>query len=114
MRTKRLLFFVSDDATPSAPAVIPTLARLAKEEGLDFESYICTRPWSWQGEVLPAVGNGHVESFYFLANFYEEILYCSLTNIPSYPFRRAVLAFGGKVLSSHRKSVKSRNWDRFM
>ena len=100
MKKGRLLFFFSDEKCSSCAAVIPTLAALAKAEGIDFESYICSRPWSWQGEVLPLVGHGHLESFYYLANFYDEILYCSITTEPSFQFRREVLAFGGKVLSA--------------
>ena len=102
MKKGRLLFFFSDEKCSSCAAVIPTLTALAKAEGIDFESYICSRPWSWQGEVLPLVGHGHLESFYYLANFYDEILYCSITTEPSFQFRREVLAFGGKVLSARR------------
>ena len=99
MRKGTLLFFFSDEAGSSA-SVIPTLSELASAVGADFESYVCTRAWSWQGAVLPAEGNGHLESFYYLANFYEEILYCSLTATPSGQFRREVLAFGGHVISA--------------
>ena len=92
MKKGRLLFFFSDEKCSACAAVIPTLSALAKAEGIDFESYICSRPWSWQGEVLPLVGHGHLESFYYLANFYDEILYCSITTEPSFQFRREVLA----------------------
>ena len=102
MKNKKLLFFFSDDKCPSCATVVPTLSRLAREEGIDFESYICSRPWTMYGAVLPAVGNNHIEGFYYLANFYDEILYCSLTDAPSYQFRREVLAFGGKVISARR------------
>lgn len=100
MKNKKLLFFFSDENCPSCSAIVPTLSRLAKEEGIDFESYICARQWTMFGAVLPTVGHSHLEGFYYLANFYDEILYCSLTSSPSYQFRRAVLAFGGKVLSA--------------
>lgn len=102
MRKKKLLFFVSDESCSACSAVVPTLSGLAEESGYDFESYICSRPWSWQGKVLPTVGHNHVESFYFLANFYEEILYCSISSYGSLPFRREVIAFGGKVISDRR------------
>lgn len=100
MKKKQLLFFFSDETSHSCTSVVPTLARLANEIGIDFESYICERPESWSGKVLPLVGHNHLESFYYLANFYEEILYCSMTSRHSYQFRRAVLAFGGKVIST--------------
>ena len=100
MKKGKLLFFFSDENCSSCAAVVPTLAALAKAEGIDFESYICSRPWSWQGEVLPFVGHNHLESFYYLANFYDEILYCSITSEPSFQFRREVLAFGGAVISA--------------
>ena len=104
MKNKKLLFFFSDDGCPSVSAIVPTLSRLAKEQGLDFENYICTRQWSMFGAVLPTVGHSHVEGFYYLANFYDEILYCSITSTPSYQFRREVLAFGGKVLTARSKN----------
>lgn len=100
MKNKKLLFFFSDENCPSCPAVTPVLSRLASEQGIDFESYICSRQWSMFGAVLPATGHSHIEGFYYLANFYDEILYCSITSSPSYQFRREVLAFGGKILSS--------------
>ncbi len=102
MKNRKLLFFFSDDKTSCQAAVVPTLTALAERHGMDFESYICSRPDSWQGKVLPTVGHGHLESFYYLANFYDEILYCSLTDFASFQFRRAVLAFGGKVVSERK------------
>lgn len=102
MKNKKLLFFFSDENCPSCAAVVPTLSRLAGELNLDFESYICSRQWSMFGAVLPTTGHSHLEGFYYLANFYDEILYCSLTANPSYQFRREVLAFGGKVISTRK------------
>lgn len=102
MKNKKLLFFFSDETCTSCNAVVPTLARLAKEMSMDFENYIAVRPWCWLGKVLPTVGYNHLESFLYLANFYDEIYYCSLTDRASLPFRREVLAFGGKVLSSRK------------
>ena len=101
---KKLLFFFADETCTSTSAVVPTLSRLSKEAGVDFETYICTRPDSWQGNVLPLVGHGHMESFYYLANFYEQILYCSITDRNSFQFRREVLAFGGKVISARKSN----------
>lgn len=102
MKNRKLLFFFSDETCTASTVAVPTLMRLANEMGLEFESYIATRPWSWQGKVLPMVGNSHLESFFYLANFYDEILYCSLTDLTSLPFRREVLAFGGHVVSSRK------------
>jgi len=102
MKNKKLLFFFSDESCPACTTVVPTLSRLAREQGIDFETYICSRPWTMFGAVLPTMGNNHIEGFYYLANFYDEILYCSLTDHPSYQFRREVLAFGGKVISSRK------------
>lgn len=100
MKNKKLLFFFSDEKCTSCATVLPTLSRLAKENNIDFESYICSRPESWQGKSLHTVGHGHLETFYYLANFYDEILYCSISSYGSFQFRREVLAFGGKVLSA--------------
>lgn len=100
MKNKKLLFFFSDENCSACPTVVPTLKGLAESVGIEFESYICTRPMSWQGKVFPALGHGHIESFYYLANFYDEILYCSISSYGSFQFRREVLAFGGKVLSA--------------
>ena len=100
MKNKKLLFFFSDEKCTACPTVVPTLKGLAEAVGIDFESYICNRPTSWQGKVLPALGHGHIESFYYIANFYDEILYCSISSYGSFQFRREVLAFGGKVLSA--------------
>lgn len=102
MKNKKLLFFFSDEKCSACSIVVPTLSALAEEMGMDFESYICSRPESWQGKVLPTVGHSHLESFYYLANFYEEILYCSISSYGSYQFRREVLAFGGKVISERK------------
>ncbi len=102
MKNKKLLFFFSDDKCLSSATVIPTLSRLAKEQGIDFESYVCNRRWTMFGEILPAAGHSHLEGFYYLANFYDEILFCSLTDQHSYQFRREVLAFGGKVISARK------------
>lgn len=104
MKKGKLLFFFSDESCPDCATVVPTLCMLAKDVGIDFESYICSRPYSWQGTVLPFNGHGHLESFYYLANFYDEILYCSLTDEHSFQFRREVLAFGGKILSTRSKN----------
>lgn len=100
MKNRKLLFFFSDETCTDCATVVPTLCMLAKDVGIDFETYICSRPYSWQGTVLPFNGHGHLESFYYLANFYDEILYCSLTDEHSFQFRREVLAFGGRILSA--------------
>ena len=97
MKNKKLLFFFSDETCASCNAVVPTLARLAQEMGMDFENYIAVRPWCWLGKVLPTVGYNHLESFLYLANFYDEIYYCSLTDRASLPFRREVLAEDGII-----------------
>ena len=102
MKNKKLLFFFSDEQCPSCATVVPTLAALADSIGYDFESYICVRPQSWPGKVLPTIGHGHLEQFYYLANFYDEIAYCSISSFGSYQFRREVLAFGGKVISQRK------------
>lgn len=104
MRNKKLLFFFSDEKCSSSATVVPTLSALADRLGYDFESYICSRPWSWQGKVLPMVGHNHLEQFYYLANFYEEIYYCSISSYGSFQFRREVLAFGGKAISTRSNS----------
>ena len=54
MKNRKLLFFFSDEHCPSCATVVPTLAALAESIGYDFESYICVRPQSWPGKVLPA------------------------------------------------------------
>ena len=104
MKKGTLLFFFCDETCTSVGAVAPTLSRLAREVGVDFEMYYCNRPDSWQGKVLPLVGHGHMESFYYLANFYEKILYCSISDRGSFQFRREVLAFGGEVISTRKNN----------
>ena len=64
---KDLLFFFSDVKCISAAGVIPMLAVLAKKQGVDFETYICTWPLSWGGKTLPFTGHMHGESFCYLA-----------------------------------------------
>ena len=96
---KNLLFFFSDENAVSATAVSPTLFHLAESLDMDFESYICTTPKSHGGNMLPFTGNNHLESFYYLANFYKKIYYCSLTTQPGFQFRREVLSFGGEIVS---------------
>jgi len=99
---KNLLFFFSDEDSSSTSAVIPTLSWLAKEAGVDFESYICIRPKTWANRTLAFNGYGHREQFYYLANFYEKIFYCSLTDNIPLQFRREVIAFGGEIISSRK------------
>ena len=101
---KDLLFFFSDVKCISAAGVIPTLAVLAKNQNIDFETYICTRPLSWGGKTLPFTGHMHGESFCYLANFYRKILFVSLTDFPSFQFRREILAWGGEVVSCRKES----------
>lgn len=102
MKNGTLLFFFCDETCTSIGAVVPTLSRLSREVGVDFEIYCCSRPDSWQGKVLPLVGHGHMEQFYYLANFYEKILYCSISDRESFQFRREVIAFGGEVISTRK------------
>ena len=99
MKDKKLIFFFSDETCSATSIVAPTLSTLANDCGYDFESYICVRPDSWLGEALPLIGNNHMTQFLYLANFYDEILFCSLSNYKSFQFRREILAFGGKVIS---------------
>ena len=73
MKKETLLFYVSDEGCDASASVVPTLSALADKVGVDFETYICTRPESWSGKVLPFVGHNHMESFYYLANFYKKI-----------------------------------------
>ncbi len=102
MKKKALLLFFSDDSCHAAIPVIPTVSALAKRVGIDFETYICTRPLSWGGKMLPFTGHMHNESFFYLANFYEKILFVSLTDLPGMQFRREILAWGGEVVSCRK------------
>lgn len=99
MTTKTLLFYFSDEKCPVSAAVTPTLAYLANELGIDFETYICSRPLSWGGKTLPFTGHGHGESFRYLSNFYDKILFVSLSDFKSYQFCRQILAWGGEIIS---------------
>lgn len=95
---KTLLLFFSDENVGACPAVVPTLAHIARSQNIDFETYICTCPMSHGGKMLPFNGHQHMEQFLYLANFYDRILYCALTSEYGYQFRREVLAFGGEVI----------------
>ena len=108
---KTLLLFFSDEKVKACPAVVPTLAHVAKEKGIDFETYICTCPMSYGGEMLPLIGNGHMEQFLYLANYYDKILYCALTSEFGFQFRREVLAFGGEVMIHRFSASAQRTWD---
>ncbi len=99
MKKDKLLFYFSDENCDASVAVIPTLALLAEKQGIDFETYICTRPESLFGKVLPTVGHNHIESFYYLANFYEKIIFCSISSFKSAQFKREIAAFGGDIIS---------------
>lgn len=102
MKNKHLLFYFSDEKCAASPAVVPTLAALADGLGIDFETYICSRPLSWGGKTLPFTGHMHGESFYYLANFYEKIYFVSLSDFKSFQFRREILGWGGDVVSCRR------------
>lgn len=104
MKDKELLFFFGDTNCSTAIAAVPTLAALAERVGIDFETYMCTRPLSWGGQTLPFTGHMHGESFCYLANFYKKIYFVSLTNFRSYQFRREILAWGGEQISCHQES----------
>ena len=99
MKKETLLFYVSDEGCDASASVVPTLSALADKVGVDFETYICTRPESWSGKVLPFVGHNHMESFYYLANFYKKIAFCSISSFESCQFKREVMAFGGDIVS---------------
>lgn len=101
-KNKNLLFLFADEKSSATPAVIPTLAWLAEEAGVDFEAYVCIRPKTWANRTLAFNGNGHREQFYYLANFYDKILYCSFTEVPTVQFKREVMAFGGEIVSSRK------------
>ena len=73
MKKDALLFYFSDEGCDASASVIPTLSALAEKVGIDFETYICTRPESWSGKVLPFVGHNHAESFYYLAFGYPPL-----------------------------------------
>ncbi|MDD5604049.1 MAG: hypothetical protein PHG48_08280 [Eubacteriales bacterium] len=98
-RSKTLLFYFSDESVSASSAIVPTLARLAEENSTDFETYICTRPVSPMGRVLPFTGHNHGESFYYLSNFYDKIAYCSISSYDTFQFKREVMAFGGDIVS---------------
>ncbi len=101
-KRKNLLFFFTDEACPSAGAVIATLSWVAERAGVDFEAYVCIRPKTWAGEILAFTGHGHAEQFYYAANFYAKVLYCSLTDHPALQFKREVMAFGGDVIATRK------------
>jgi hypothetical protein len=101
-RKRDLLFFFADEKAPATGAVVPVLSWLADQAGMDFEAYICIRPKTWAGRILAFNGNGHREQFYYLANFYRQVHYCSLTESPALQFKREVLAFGGAVVSARK------------
>ena len=98
-----MLLFFSDEGVHARSAVIPTLSWVAEQAGVDFENYICTTPASHGGEMLPLNGNMHIQLFLYLANFYDKIVYCALTSLPGYQFRREVLAFGGDVICCYNE-----------
>ncbi len=104
MKKDKLLFFFSDDKCDVSAAVIPTLSNLAEAAGVDFETYICSRPKSVFGKVLPFVGHGHLESFYYLANFYKKIIFCSISSYESLQFKREIQAFDGDIVSCRGKN----------
>lgn len=99
MKKETLLFYFSDETCDASASVVPTLSALAEKVGVDFETYICARPDSWSGKTLPFVGHNHMESFYYIANFYKKIVFCSLSSFKSCQFKREVMAFGGDILS---------------
>jgi hypothetical protein len=101
-RKKNLLFFFADEKSPSAGAVVPVLSWLAERSGVEFDAYICIRPKTPLGRVLALNGNGHKEQFYYLANFYDKVLYCSLTESPALQFKREAMAFGGEIISTRK------------
>lgn len=97
---KNLLFFFSDESCPEALAAVPTLAFLAKNKGIDFETYICKSSGTSLNSTLPFTGHLHGEEFAHIANFYNEIYFTSLTEHKTFQFRRQILAWGGKIVSS--------------
>ena len=105
---KNLLFFFSDESCPEALAAVPTLAFLAKNKGIDFETYICKSSGTSLNSTLPFTGHLHGEEFAHIANFYNEIYFTSLTEHKTFQFRRQILAWGGKIVSfipGHRREV---------
>jgi len=101
-KKKNLLFLFTDESCPAAGAATATLNWVAEKAGTDFEAYICIRPKTWAGEILAFTGHSHAEQFYYAANFYAKVLYCSLTDDPALQFKREVMAFGGDVVTTRK------------
>ncbi len=95
MSIPNLVFYYSHEECKSRAAVLPVIAWLCQERGIDFDGYFSVRPSVADiGDYLPFAGNRHEEQLYFLANFYDNILFISMSDVESIPFERFLRACG--------------------
>jgi hypothetical protein len=94
-----LIFFYSHEACPARATVLPVLAWLAEQVGLDYDGYFCVRPSVADiGDAMPYTGNKHDQQFHYLANFYRHIYMVALTEEVPIQFERFLQARGNATL----------------
>lgn len=104
MEDSRLVFYYSHESCPARAAALPVIAWLCRERKIDFDGYFSVRPsLAGIGDYLPFAGNRHEEQLYFLTNFYEKVLYISMSEGEQVPFERFFNARGFPAIR-HRSS----------
>ena len=95
MKSPHLIFYYSHESCPARVASLPVIAWLCKDKNIDYDAYFSVRPsLAGIGDHLPFAGNRHEEQLYFLTNFYEEILFVSMSEGREVPFERFFSARG--------------------
>jgi hypothetical protein len=106
MMKKDLLFFYSHEKCPARATALPVIAWLSEKYGYDYEGYFSVKPSLADiGDYLPFTGNNHMEQFYFISSFYENIHLFSLTEDNGIPFERFILKNGGKTVKYGSKQL---------
>jgi len=89
---RAILFHVTEQASSQRTASTATLAWLASELGLEFDAFVNPRSNPFMLAYL--------EQFNFLAAYYRDMYFCSLTRGKRVRFLRSAKAFGKTIVST--------------
>ncbi len=95
---KKLWLFVAQRANPEVPAIVPTLAWLAEDAGIEFEMYLEDerdgRLFARSGSTV--LGGGHFQQFnYLLAAFEVEFIFLGEPGL----FNSSLALFGSMIIA---------------
>lgn len=108
MRKKDLLFFYSHEKCPARATALPVIAWLSEKHDFDYEGYFSVKPSLADiGDYLPFTGNNHLEQFYYIASFYNNVHLFSLTESNEIPFERFLSKGEGNIIKYNSENLVS-------